>query len=48
MDTVNPRDYPDFFPSDMTPELRASLPALEGLYTPKNSSEIIMIDNFGS
>ena len=48
MGNINPRDHPGFFPDDMSPELRASLPALEGLYTPKNPSEIILIDNFGS
>ena len=48
MDTVNPSDHPGFFPDDMSPVVRASLPALEGLYTPKNPSEIILRDNFGS
>ena len=45
---INPRDHPSFFPDDMTPEIRASLPALKGLLTPKNPSEIIIRDNFGS
>ena len=48
METLNPRDHPNFFPKDMSPELRASMPAIDGLYTPKNPSEIIIRDNFDS
>ena len=48
MTCVNPRDHPDYFPKDMSPEMRANLPALRGLLTPKNPNEIIIRDNFSS
>ena len=48
MTSINPRDHPNYFPEDMTPEMRAILPELKGLLTPKNPNEIIIRDNFSS
>ena len=48
MVTLNPRDHPDYFPKDMSPELRAAFPELTGCYTPKNPSEITIRDNSDS
>ena len=48
MTSVNPRDHPNYFPEDMSPEMRATLPELRGFLTPKNPNEIIIRDNFGS
>ena len=48
METLNPRDHPHFWPDDISPELRAAMLEIVGLYTPKNPSEIIIKDNFDS
>ena len=48
MTSINPRDHPYYFPEGMTPEMRALLPELKGLLTPKNPKEIIIRDNFTS
>ena len=45
--SINPRDHPSYF-SNMSPERRAKMPALTGLFTPKNPNEVIIRDNFGS
>ena len=46
MTSINPIDHPKFFPDSMSPEARAAMPALKGLFTPKDPSEIILRDNF--
>ena len=48
METLNPIDHPDFWYDDMSDEFRATLGPMEGCYTPKNPSEIIIKDNFDS
>ena len=48
MTSINPRDHPNYFPEDMTPKMRANIPELKGLLTPKNPNEIIIRDNFSS
>ena len=45
---LNPRDHPNYYPDTMDPEIRAILPPIKGLHTPKNPDEIVIVDNFAS